>query len=280
MATRKPAVKGRFYPSGETRLKEMLSITDLASDENIPDTVDDLMIIGGIVPHAGYIYSGKIAASFFKLLRGSQTRINTFVLLHPNHYGRGPHIACDINEAWETPLGTVELDTALSEKLRLETSGEAHQLEHSCEVLLPFLQFYISYPFKILPVAIHSAGLKSCVELAMQLRKIIQDSNQNIMVIASTDFSHFVSALTGASEDELAIHHILNLNASGFYETVRRRKLSICGFEPVTTLLAYASNRVQPAMVKMLARGHSGQNNFAESVVHYASFVIYENSER
>lgn len=277
MEIRKPAVAGRFYPSGEANLKEMLRITDLASEDVLPLKVDGLRIIGGIVPHAGYVYSGKIAASFFKMLKRIQTKFDTFVLLHPNHYGRGPEIAGDVNNAWETPLGTVEIDSALSEKLNLETSGEAHQFEHSGEVLLPFLQYYISYPFKILPIAMYNAGLESCIELAAQIRKTVQNSGQSIMVIASTDFSHYVGALSGAQEDDHAIHHILNLRASGFYETVCRRKLSICGFEPVTVLLAYANNRIPPASAKLLARGHSGQNNFADNVVHYASFMIYEN---
>lgn len=280
MEIRKPAAAGRFYPSGEANLKEMLRITGLASENVIPLKMDDLKIIGGIVPHAGYIYSGKIAASFFKMLKHIQTKFDTFVLLHLNHYGRGPEIAGDVNNAWETPLGIVEIDSALSEKLNLETSAEAHRFEHSGEVLLPFLQYYISYPFKILPIAIYNAGLESCIELAAHIRKTVHNGGQSVMVIASTDFSHYVGALSGAREDDHAIHHILNLRVSEFYETVCRRKLSICGFEPVTVLLAYASNRIPPASVKLLARGHSGQNNFADDVVHYASFMIYQNPKR
>lgn len=274
MKIRKPAVAGRFYPSGENNLREMLELTDQSLIEPRLTDWENKEIVAGIVPHAGYIYSGKIAAPFFKILPHLHKEYDLFILLHPNHYGKGPSIACDVNEAWETPLGLVEIDKSIPEKLGLAYSLEAHQSEHSCEVLIPFLQYYLPYRFMILPVAMYHTGFAECLKLALQLLRAIKETDKNILIIASTDFSHFVSAQSGARQDDRAIEFIYRLDAEGFYNTVRKDNLSICGFEPVATLLSIVSGLQPEAIVQMLARGHSGGSDLDEDVVHYASFII------
>ncbi|HPK05139.1 MAG TPA: AmmeMemoRadiSam system protein B, partial [Bacteroidales bacterium] len=149
MKIRKPAVAGSFYPAYKEELSSV--IREMALQQS-PLAIKDMgTITGGIIPHAGYIYSGRIALPFFSLLATTGQKFETIIILHPNHYGTGPQIALDTHEAWETPFGITALDLEISSALGLKISADAHRFEHSAEVMLPFLQFFLTHPFKIVP---------------------------------------------------------------------------------------------------------------------------------
>ncbi len=274
MKIRKPAVAGSFYPAYKEELSSV--IREMALQQS-PLAIKDMgTITGGIIPHAGYIYSGRIALPFFRLLTTTGQKFETIIILHPNHYGAGPQIALDTHEAWETPFGITALDLEISSALGLKISADAHRFEHSAEVMLPFLQFFLTHPFKIVPIALSRLNYLSCRMLAEKLSKVTVNKNNNTLIIASSDFSHFVSPETGTELDDKAVKHIYELDAAGFYDTVTRHDISICGYAPIMTLIEYCKISNERTQIGLLARGHSGLVNLEDSVVHYLSMLFYE----
>ncbi len=274
MKIRKPAVAGSFYPADKGELIAMIREMDL--QQPYAPKKQSTVIIGGIVPHAGYIYSGRIALPFFRQLAASQQRFETIIILHPNHYGAGPYIALDIHEAWETPIGITSVDLEISNALGFKLSLDAHRYEHSGEVMLPFLQYFLPYAFKIVPVALSRLDLSLGLWVADKINEVTKKQRQSTLVIASSDFSHFVSAESGMDTDNKAIRHIYNLDAEAFYKTVSDLHLSICGYAPIMTLIEYAKMYGKKTEIGLLARGHSGQVNFDDKVVHYLCMLLYE----
>ncbi len=276
MKIRKPSVAGSFYPAGREQLLSTIRTMELEQDFSVAVSSNYAKIYGGIVPHAGYMYSGSIALSFFRLIAAWPTRFETIVILHPNHYGKGPEIALDVHDAWETPLGITKIDQEPANMLNIEKSAAAHRFEHSAEVMLPLLQYFLPYTFRILPIALAHCDHGSGKELAIKLSDAMNAFGRNILIIASSDFSHFVSPEQGKTLDDKAIEHISKLNTQAFYETVNRHNISICGYMPIITLMEFAKIAGRNPVVEMLARGHSGQVTLHDDVVHYATMLFYE----
>lgn len=228
--TRSAAVAGMFYPAKKQALERQLN----SLFKNIKGTEKSNAIIA---PHAGYEYSGRIAALAFNCLEEAKT----FVILGPNHTGMGAQISISTAGAWETPLGIVPVDKELRENLISQGIGtgdeEAHLQEHSIEVEIPFLQFKFR-EFKILPICIMSTNLAQLTELGNALAKA-----KNISLIASSDFSHFIPLESAKERDLKAIKFIEKLDLRGFFSYVEERKLSICGYAPIITAIQYAKQK-------------------------------------
>ena len=276
MKIRKPSVAGSFYPEGREQLLSMIRTMELEQEFAEAAISGYRKIYGGIVPHAGYMYSGSIALPFFRLMTAWPTQFETIVILHPNHYGKGPEIALDVHDAWETPLGITKIDQELASLLNIEKSADAHRFEHSAEVMLPLLQYFLPYVFTILPIALSRCDPDSGRQLAAKISDAMNTTGRKILIIASSDFSHFVSPEQGKTLDDMAIEHIRNLNTQAFFETVNRHNISICGHMPIMTLMEFVKKSGQKAGVELLARGHSGQVAFHDDVVHYATMLFYE----
>ena len=276
MKIRQAQFAGKFYPSDKTELQNLIS--------KIRDTEIDLIklnlarnkIIGGIVPHAGYIYSAYQAVHFFEILKASEQQLDTFVIINPNHTGYGEAINLDTNDAWETPLGINIIDTELNDLLNFPKSDIAHKYEHSGEVMLPLLQYFLNYDFKILPITIGEQTYYNAQLIASQLRMASLKLKRKICIIASTDFSHYVSPEEGKRQDKKAIDEILNLNPEKLIKTVSKNRISMCGYGPVATLLEYANSLNDKAKAELLKYGNSGEVYPSAEVVDYASFLIYE----
>ena len=276
MKIRKPHVVGKFYPSDNTELRNLIS--------KIRDTESDLIklnlaknkIIGGIVPHAGYIYSAYQAVHFFEILKASEQQFDTFVIINPNHTGYGEAISLDTNDAWETPFGIHKIDKELNDLLNFPKSEIAHKQEHSGEVMLPLLQYFLNYDFRILPITIGDQTYYNAQLIASQLRMASLKLNRKICIIASTDFSHYVNPEEGKKQDEKAIAEILKLNPEKLIKTVSKNRISMCGYGPVATLLEYANSCTDKAKAELLKYGNSGDVYPSAEVVDYASFLIYE----
>jgi AmmeMemoRadiSam system protein B len=120
---------------------------------------------------------------------------------------------------------------------------------------------------------------ESAKALAEKIRDTINKTGRKLLIIASSDFSHYVSPIKGATLDDKAITHISNLDTQAFYQTVMKYNISICGFGPIMTLMEYANNDSKTQTVEILARGHSGRTNFDDEVVHYVSMLFRQTNQ-
>lgn len=276
MKVRKPAVAGRFYPENPHELRQQLDGVRARELPSIHVDLAEKNILGGVVPHAGYVFSAYQAMHFFELLRCSAQQFDTFFIVNPNHTGYGPEIALEENDYWETPFGTTEIDKVFHGFLDFEESQEAHQFEHSGEVILPLLQYSLSYPFRIVPITMFRQNPQN----ASRLAKAIYDANQHlhkkICLIASSDFSHFVNPQRGKQLDGLVIDQILRFNTQGVFNEVREKNISVCGYGPIMVLMEYAGLVAKNPQNCVLKSGHSGEIQPSNEVVDYVSMLFFK----
>lgn len=231
---RPPAVADRFYPGNPAALSEAMD--KLIQVTPSQQKTDAFAVVS---PHAGYIYSGKMAGKTL-----AQVNIpETVLLLGPNHHGQGEHIALS-NSAWETPLGTISISSELNESLLQESplirqDELAHLNEHSLEVQLPFLQA-LQPRLHISAISLFPLDYKTCEELARAIAAAISKCSKKILILASSDMSHFLSREEGSKLDHMALEQILNMDPAGLYNTVRSNNISMCGMIPVAIALKAA----------------------------------------
>jgi MEMO1 family protein len=235
-SVREPAVAGMFYDRDREGLDE--TISNLL--RGIPEGPKYNSVIS---PHAGYPYSGRTAARALSSLIPSKR----FIIMGPNHTGLGSPFSMMSSGSWKTPLGQAKIDAPLSKALEkcglLEDDELAHSKEHSIEVQLPFLQkLFGSISFvtiSIMGFGYNSALLSSCEELGSCLAKLIQ-ANPDVRVIASSDFSHYISASSAQEKDKKAIDMIRDLDAEGFFRVLHETRASVCGYAPIAILMIVA----------------------------------------
>jgi hypothetical protein len=227
--------------------------------------------VGLICPHAGYVYSGPVAASaYFEL--AADGKPDTVVLLGPNHTGYGSALSIMTQGTWQTPLGNIEIDTDMANKILKETSildidEMAHRYEHSIEVQLPFLQFLYGDNFKIVPICFLMQDYDSAVEIGRALVEALDATNT--VVIASSDMTHYEPAKKAAEKDQAALKAVTDMDAKGFFETVESRSIA-CGYAPITALITYANGVC--AKAELLNYHNSGDiTGDNTSVVGYAA---------
>ena len=235
----------------------------------------DRRSIGFIVPHAGYIYSGPVAAhAYYKLSLEKPPR--TIVLVGPNHNGIGIGAAVYKGDAWRTPLGDVEVDMETA-KLLVEHSSffgfdsDAHIYEHSLEVQLPFLQYIYDGEFKIVPITIYVQTLDVARDLASALAKIIEENKIDMIYIASTDFNHYEPHEISVQKDLMAINAILERDEEKLYRLLDEYNITMCG--PVAAAgLIRLSKLLEGSTPRLLKHATSGDiTGEKEWVVGYAS---------
>ncbi len=228
---RPAAVAGMFYPDDETSLKGMVQqfLVQATSSGPTPKAI--------IVPHAGYVYSGPIAANAYHLLENNSENISRVILLGPSHRVPLLGLAATSASSFATPLGLVEIDQDMVKKLcklkQVKLMDEAHSMEHSLEVQLPFLQTILTN-FKLIPLV---AGDASAREVCEVLELACQDDtrNQQTLIVISSDLSHYHDYATANRLDTLTSKAIENLDGNQIgYE-------GACGRTPVNGLLMYAS---------------------------------------
>jgi AmmeMemoRadiSam system protein B len=276
MRIRKPAVSGKFYPSDPKDLKNLIHKIYESEKGSIKTEFSTQKIIGAVVPHAGYIYSGYQAVHFFEILRLSKQKFDTFIIINPNHTGFGDEIAMDENTDWETPFGTVPIDTEMSELLQFSKTSSAHEYEHSGEVMIPFLQYFTDYDFSILPITLSKQNAYNAKLIASRVHFAAKKLDRKICLIASSDFSHYVTPEYGKQQDFKAIENIISLNADNLFETVKSNHISMCGYGPAATLIEYAQIKSNTPQARLLKFGHSGEISLSDKVVDYASILFYE----
>lgn len=268
---RRPAVAGQFYADDERTLRRQ--VEECFKGELGPKEVPAVAkgprrIIGGVAPHAGYMFSGMVAAHLYARIAHDGFP-KTFVILGPNHTGRGSGIAVTL-EDFETPLGVVKVDKELARELKkdlVDEDSEAHYFEHSIEVQLPFLQ-YLSKDFTFVPVCM---GFQD-YEASRSVGEVIRDAikGRDAVVIASTDLSHYVTPGTAKVKDGLALEAIKAMDAKRLFEVVRDENISMCGYGPVMATITACSG----GKATVLKWATSGDVRPMRDVVGYASVVI------
>ena len=273
---RAPAVAGTFYPNDQRALRELLHdcfyTSTLGPRGSLPV---DRRILGGIVPHAGPVYSGPCAAHFFAAL---STDIEQVIVLGVNHRGRGHAAALGSWDAWRTPLGEVPVNQDAGKQLAstvdfLRRDNHAHEFEHSIEIELLFLQQVLEH-FCIVPISLAQLSTEQCLSLGRAIGAFIaNNATARTIVIASSDLSHYLSPAETAQLDRAALAAVLELNGERLLQVVNRQNISMCGALPAATLLHAAAFLHAPS-ARLLQHYHSGDVKPMDEVVGYASVAI------
>jgi MEMO1 family protein len=277
---RRPNVASQFYEGNAEALRAQIKGCFLhkIGPQKLPrvnSQIHPRNIVGLICPHAGYMYSGPVAASaYFELAQDGKP--DTVVLLGPNHTGYGTALSVMTEGIWQTPLGNVEVDTELAKAIMQETSiididEMAHRYEHSIEVQLPFLQFLYGNNFKIVPICFLMQDYESAVEVGRALEEALDATNA--VVIASSDMTHYEQAKKAAEKDQAALKAIIDMDAKLFFETIKAKNITACGYGPITSLITYANGVC--AKAKLLNYHNSGDiTGDHSSVVGYAAVTF------
>ncbi|TET56069.1 MAG: AmmeMemoRadiSam system protein B [Dehalococcoidia bacterium] len=275
MKARKPAVSGMFYAGTARELEEQIKWC--YKHELGPGAVPRVNsrglreIVAIVVPHAGYYYSGPVAAHAYNELADDGVP-DTAVILGPNHTGYGYPVSVWVGGVWNTPFGEVEINEALAQRLLgevIQADETAHMREHSIEVQLPWLQ-HLYESVRIVPIAM----LAQDIETARAVGKAISRSDDNLIIIASSDFTHYEPHNIAMERDGSVIEAILNLDEEELYERCERLNCTMCGYGPVASAIV-AAKEMEAKRASLLKYATSGDTSgdFSQ-VVGYGSIVI------
>ena len=288
---RRPAVAGQFYEGSELSLNERIKECFLSDrgPKALPEiSTENKKIIGLVVPHAGYIYSGSIAAHSYYYL-ASKGFAETFIILGPNHTGMGSGVSIMTEGVWLTPLGEVPINEKLANQLCrdiIEKDEDAHIYEHSIEVQLPFLQFSADKKFDFVPICMAKQDYETSSKSGKIISDAIEKTKENVVIIASTDFSHagfnYMSMPPegmrvdeyAEKQDKLAIDQILDMNPEGLINTVAKNNITMCGYGPVAAMLS-ATKNLGAKKADLLKYGTSYEVHPNTSCVGYGALAIY-----
>ena len=264
---REALVAGRFYPGDKKVLERQI--------ENFIDTgVKREETVGIVSPHAGYIYSGKVAGAVYSRMEMAET----FIIIGPNHTGRGEPFSIMTAGKWKTPLGPVDIDSGMAGEIlsgsqSLKEDEEAHRYEHSIEVQIPFLQ-YLKNDFRFVPIVLSSGNLAVYRDIGEAIARAINSKETKAVIIASSDMTHYEPQEIAEDKDEKAIAAILELNERKLLERVGDLNISMCGCAPVATALTACKElgAEKAELVRYMTSGDTGGDYNA--VVGYAGIII------
>ncbi|MDE1857799.1 MAG: AmmeMemoRadiSam system protein B [Thaumarchaeota archaeon] len=276
MPLRKPAVAGQFYPSDPSELSRLIDSCythPLGPGRTSPAPAADAGTVAVVSPHAGYIYSGPVAAHSY-LHVSSMRKPDTIVVVAPNHYGMGSGVSTFSDGEWETPLGRMRVDAASAARL-VETcdlvtvDADAHRLEHSLEVQLPFLQRIYGDSVPLLPVSMLFQDIDTSIALSKGLVKVLR--GRKAVLVASSDLTHYEPAAAAMKKDSALIKQVLDMDLNGFYSTLERLDVSACGYGAIATVMqtAAALGLGKAELLKHATSGDAQGDNL--QVVGYAA---------
>ncbi len=270
---RQPAVAGRFYEGSAEGLKKQIEACYMheLGPGRLPSLSDGNDVTGLVSPHAGYTFSGPVAAHGFLELGSKGLEGKTAVIIGPNHTGIGPPVSVMMDD-YSTPLGVAQVDREIAQRIidaGFQEDSMAHLHEHSVEVQVPFLQ-HLTEDFRIVPIVMMAQNPDTARSLGKALSELPQDE---VVYIASTDFSHYISRERCQTTDAMAIDRILEMDAPGLYRTVMEKRISMCGFGPVMTVVE-AIGRGEATLLKQT---NSGDVMTMDDVVGYASIKMVRN---
>ncbi|MGB9124804.1 MAG: AmmeMemoRadiSam system protein B [Nitrosotalea sp.] len=276
MQVRTPAVAGMFYPKSSQELKSSIRNCFLHKygPGKLPPSLEDKKIIGVICPHAGYEYSGPIAANSYYVI--SSQRPELVIMSGPNHWGIGQDIATT-KGVWQTPLGDVEIDSEYATEITkicnlIAIDSFSHTRDHCLEVQLPFLQEIFSHKFKILPLILIDQSYNVTREIGKAIANIAKI--KKTMIIGSSDFTHYESNDFAHAQDKSLIETIVSLDVNKFYNILQEKQISACGYGAIaSTMIACKELGASRGILNKYATSGdiTGDKN---SVVGYASIVF------
>ena len=264
---RNPVVSGQFYPESPDRLRAI--IKGFVDEKVVKEEV-----IGLVSPHAGYIYSGPVAGAVISRVKFK----DTFIIIGPNHTGIGKPLSIMTQGTWKTPLGEVEIDSELGKRIlatssHLQEDYTAHQCEHSIEVQIPFLQ-YFKRDIRLVPIMLTHSSLATYKEIGKELARAIKDLNKEVVIIASSDMTHYESQQSAERKDTQAIEAILDLNEDELFRRVDELDISMCGYAPTVSLIS-AAKELGATGAELVRYQTSGDTTGDYSaVVGYAGIII------
>jgi len=280
MKVRLPYYAGTFYAGSANTLKKQIEecFLNINSIRALPKINEKgpRNIISLISPHAGYMYSGPVAAwGYYNLARDG--RPESIIILGPNHTGVGSGVSTMINGVWRTPLGDVEIDTGLAHKIQrvskiIDIDDTSHRYEHSIEVQIPFLQYLFGSSFKIVPICMMMQDLQTSKDVGLAI--VEATSKKNVLIIASTDLTHYESHKSAEAKDKLAIEAILKQDELLLQSTIEANNISMCGYGP-TSATILASKKLGATGAQLICYKTSGDITSDRSrVVGYASISM------
>jgi len=263
---REAAVAGQFYPGTrpglEHAVKEMIGPGPKHS------------AFGVMVPHAGYMYSGKVAGEVY----GAVEMPRCFIILGPNHSGLGPMASIMASGVWRLPGGDAVIDeelarAVLSHGSSLEVDDRAHIFEHSIEVQIPFMQYLVGQ-VSFVPISMMAHSLETCRDIGGAIAAAVKACQHPVLVVASSDMTHYESQATAREKDQLAIDRLLALDPEGLLEIVQSNHISMCGVAPAAAML-FACNQLGAREARLVKYETSGDvtGDFSQ-VVGYAGVVV------
>jgi AmmeMemoRadiSam system protein B len=269
---RKTKFAGTWYPDSVKEAKKYL--LDIPEDKKID-------VISCICPHAGWIYSGKVAGEVYSLIKPA----DVYILVGPNHTGLGENVAVYPEGSWETPFGEVKINSELVELITKNSEFAtkdhvAHLNEHSLEIQLPFLQMITKKEFSIVAITIRVEDYHMCQDLGSSIFTSIKEYTKNhpqqkVVLVASTDMTHYEPQSYAYKLDTLAIEQILNLSPKKLFDTVLSYGISMCGVYPTVSVLI-ASLLLGAKNAKLIKYQTSGDvTGEYDAVVGYAGIVVY-----
>lgn len=276
MTVRNPSVAGTFYPDSSKEIEKIFREALKKEKGSIKIELSEKKIIGGVSPHAGYVYCAREAVHLFEIMREKGEAFDTLVIINPNHTGYGEAVSLDSNDIWETPMGSIEVDREFRDELPFSKEPMAQRFEHSGEVMLPYLQYFLKWDFKILPICMMRQDLPTAIKIAESIKEVSEKLGRNIFILISSDFTHFKTPEKGAELDSYAIEALLNMDSGEFQRRVVEKNISICGMGPIMVLLEYSGLVSEKPRLEILKRGHSGEVYPSDEVVDYVSILVFE----
>jgi len=267
---RKPAVAGQFYPATAAELNARLK-------ELIDPKVKKQDVLGCMLPHAGYMYSGAVAGATISRVIVKEK----IVLLGPNHTGHGTAFSLMSKGVWKTPLGDAAIDTELALEILgasefLQDDELAHTYEHSLEVELPFLQ-YQRKDFTIVPIAVAAPELNALKAVGRAIGSAIarRKLTGSVLLVASSDMTHYEPQEKAKQKDMLAIDAVLALDEDKLFSCIREYDITMCGYMPTICMLSAAKElgATRAELVKYQTSGDASGDY--SSVVGYAGIIVY-----
>ncbi len=259
---------GYFYPGGERELREVLG-------RMMGPSRPKAKALAVVAPHAGYQYSGPVAGAVFStvLIPG------TCLMLGPAHRPIGSLFAVQSKGSWSTPLGDALIAEELAGRILeecplVEEDERAHLEEHSIEVQLPFLQ-YFRPEVSLVPICVsHEAEFGELAALGTDLARVVKSFGKEVLVVTSTDMSHYVDQKTALLKDGLAIEKILSLDAKGLFDIVRSERISMCGYQPTAAAIVLAKGLDAEKAELVEYRTSGDETGDYSQVVGYAGFRV------
>lgn len=258
---------GQFYEGSAARLRSQV---ESCVEPDAPK--EKAMAI--MSPHAGLMYSGAVAGAVYSRIEFP----NTFILLGPNHTGMGARLSIMDEGSWEIPTATLGINEGLAASIvgkfpSVSRDSLAHRYEHSLEVQLPFIAHF-SPEARIVPISVMQASAEELIEFGEGIARAVKDADYPVVVVASSDMSHFVPDAIAREKDRRAIDRILALDPRGLYTTVGEYNISMCGFMPATIMLSYAlaMGAVEARLIKYATSAEVSGDY--DSVVGYAGIIV------